>query len=452
MNIEKENQMGTRPVLPLLLSMSFPPMVSMLIQSMYNIVDSIFLASYSREALTAVSLVYPLQNLILAVGVGFGIGINACVSRSLGEKNQAETDKLASNGAFCTAVHGLLFVLAGLFLVRPFLAMFTSDEQVLEMGVEYGSIVMCLAFGSLFHIYIEKLFQAAGNMVLPMFMQLAGAVINIVLDPIFIFGYFGVPSMGAAGAAIATVAGQMAACAMAVILFIRSDTGIHIRLGVKLDGAAVRRIYGISVPAGAMCALPSVMVGILNGILVGLSDAAVAVLGIYIKLQSFVYMPSNGVIQGLRPIVGYCYGARKPERIRQAVRCSMGTIFLIMAAGTALFLGAPDFIMGLFQADAEILSVGRDALRIISLGFAVSTVSLVYAGTFEGLGNGVASLIINLIRQFFVIPPLAFVLTRFMGLAGAWLSFPVAECLAAAVAFWMFGSVKKDLKKIEREV
>lgn len=445
-NIAKENPMGTRPVFPLLLSMSLPPMVSMLIQSMYNIVDSVYLANYSQDALTAVSLAYPLQNLVLAVAVGFGIGINSCIARSLGEKNEKETRAAASHGVVLTAVHSLVFVLVGLFLSGPFIGMFTDSGEVLSMGTTYSRIVICMAFGSLFHILIEKIFQATGNMVVPMILQAVGAFVNIILDPILIFGYLGFPRMGVTGAAVATIIGQLLACLLAVVMFMKKDVGVTVSLkGFSFDKRILKRLYSIGVPAGAMAALPSVMVGLLNGILAGFSQTAVAVLGAYIKLQSFVYMPANGVVQGLRPIVGYCYGAGSYDRIHRAIRAALVTIGAIMAAGTLLFLGLPEFIMSMFHAEGEMMTMGVTALRIISLGFFISTVSLVISGTFEGLGNGVASLVINLIRQFIITPPLAILLSKSMGITGVWAAFPVAEVLAAAAAVLLF--LKSKLRR-----
>ena len=435
-NKTEENPMGVRPVLPLLLSMSFPPMISMLIQSMYNIVDSIYLASYSKEALTAVSLVYPLQNLALAIQVGFGVGINACMARSLGEKNREMTSSIVAHGIFCSLVHSLLFVVIGLGFTGPFVGMFTDNQEIYEMGKSYGAIVMTMAFGATFHIFIEKMFQAHGNMLIPMFLQAAGALVNIVLDPIFIFGYFGLEPMGVTGAAVATVIGQITACILAIILFLKGNMDIELKgRRFPIDGKLLKRIYSIAVPSAALTALPSVMVSILNGILAGLSESAVSILGVYIKLQSFVYMPANGVIQGLRPIVGYCYGAGKPDRIKKAAESAMGSIAVIMLLGTLLFLLIPGTIMGLFSPDEEMLRQGTQALRIISTGFFISSVSLTVSGVFEGLGNGVASLAVNLVRQFLVIPPVALFLSgTSLGLAGVWAAFPIAEILAAILA------------------
>lgn len=447
-----ENAMGVKPVFPLLIGMSLPPIISMLIQSMYNVVDSIFLARLSQEALAAVSLIYPLQNMVLAVGVGFGIGINSCMSRSLGAKNEEETNLIAAHGVICSAVHSLIFVLVGLFLTKPFLRLFTQDEVVFEMGATYGYVVICLAFGSLFHIFIEKIFQATGNMVVPMFLQIAGAVINIVLDPILIFGYFGFPAMGVLGAAIATVLGQMTACGLAVLLFIKQKDGVRADFKhFHLDMGLVKKIYAVAIPSGMMTALPSVLVGVLNGILVGFSQTAVAVFGVYIKLQSFVYMPANGVIQGMRPIVGYCYGAKKFDRIHETIRYSILTVGAIMILGTILFMAAPGPIMLLFGAEGAMMEIGKAALRILSIGFVISTVSLVYAGSFEAVGDGMGSLIVNLIRQFVIIPPLAFLLSKtVLGLHGVWISFPIAEAIALIVAIVMRKRKNELMEKMEK--
>lgn len=307
-----QNPMGSRPVLPLLVSMSLPPILSMLIQSLYNVVDSIFVARLSSDALTAVSLAYPLQNLVLAVAVGYGVGSNAFVARSLGQGDQRSVDKAASMGMVFTGIHALAFLLIGLFGSEPFLWLFTTDEQVLSMSLVYTRIVICLAFGSLFHIYIEKLLQSVGNMFVPMILQGVGAIVNIVLDPILIFGLLGAPRMGVAGAAVATVAGQLTACTMAMIYFFRAKTGMHItRRDMKVDWNIARKIYGVGIPSCLMTAMPSLLVGVLNALLVELHELAVAVFGLYFKLQTFVYMPANGLIQGMRPIVSYNYGARQ---------------------------------------------------------------------------------------------------------------------------------------------
>lgn len=445
-----ENPMGTQPVFPLLMKMSIPPIISMLIQSMYNVVDSIFVARLSNEALTAVSLAYPLQNLVLAVAVGFGVGANAYIARNLGEGNHHNVGKAASMGVVFTTLHALLFVIIGLFGAEPFLRMFTNDPQVLAMSIGYTRIVIALSFGSLYHIYIEKLFQSVGNMFIPMILQGVGAIVNIVLDPIFIFGKFGVPAMGVNGAAIATVAGQITACVLAIVYFIFTDTGIIIRVkDMKIDGNIARKIYAVGIPSAMMTAMPSLLVGVLNALLVELHELAVAVFGLYFKLQTFVYMPAGGLIQGMRPLVSYNYGAGKKQRMNEVIRWSLVITAVIMAFGTILFWGFPKQIMGLFDADNAMLTLGVPMLRITSLGFLVSTIGVVLSGCFEALGKGVQSLSISLLRQLVVIPPLALVLSRVFGLDGVWMTFPVAEMLAALVAVVLYRIM---MRKIEREI
>ena len=443
----KENAMGSRPVFPLLMSMSVPPMVSMLIQSLYNIVDSVFVARISDKALTAVSLTYPLQNLIIAVAVGYGVGINACIARSLGAKRQEETNQTAAHGALGTAFHCILFILAGLFLTKPFLRLFTDDPEIFSMGCSYTYIVVCLSFGSLFHIYIEKMFQATGNMVMPMILQGVGALINIVLDPIMIFGLFGFPAMGVTGAAIATVIGQILACTLAVILFILKEKNIRVSFrGFQFDRRIFLRIYSIGIPSCIMLSLPSLLVGILNALLVGLSSVAVAVFGLYFKLQSFVYMPENGIIQGMRPIISYNYGAGHLDRMKETVRCSMISCVVILAVGTLLFLAVPDYIMMMFGAEGEMMEMGISCLRIISLGFIFSAAGTVFSGCFEAIGRGLHSLAVSLVRQLIVIPPLAFLLAGTMGVTGVWAAFPAAELLAALLGYVLYRGQMKRVK------
>ena len=444
--MSSSNAMGTRPVLPLLLSMSVPPMISMLIQSMYNVVDSIFVARLSQNALTAVSLAFPLQNLVLAVAVGLGVGLNACIARSLGAGDPEKANDAAAHGLVFTTIHALLFVLVGVFGTRPFLQMFTTDPEVLEMGCQYSYIVICLSFGSLYHIFIEKIFQATGNMVAPMILQGVGAIINIVLDPILIFGLFGLPAMGVPGAAIATVAGQMTACALAVALFVKGDCPVRIHMkGFRLKGAVAAQVYSVAVPSGLMVALPSLLVGMLNAILSAFSQTAVAVFGAYFKLQTFVYMPASGLVQGMRPIMSFNYGAGRRDRMHQILRSSLLVTGGIMLVGWLLFTLLPGPIMALFGADARMSAMGASALRIISLGFVVSTIGFVLAGAFEALGKGVQSLTVSMIRQLIVIPPLAWALSKPFGLAGVWASFPIAELLAAVVAVVLYRHTMKHL-------
>ncbi|WP_343209287.1 MATE family efflux transporter [Anaerolentibacter hominis] len=441
-----ENPMRSRPVFPLLMSMAVPPMVSMLIQSMYNIVDSIFVARLGEDALTAVSLAFPLQNLVLSVAVGLGVGLNALMARNLGARDQKEVDRAASHGMVLTAIHSIGFVLFGLLFIRPFFHMFTEDAGIFEMGCRYSYIVICLSFGSLFHITIEKIFQAVGNMVVPMILQAVGAVVNIILDPIMIFGLFGFPALGVTGAAVATIIGQLVACGLSVLLLVRHNHGIHIQLkGFRFEKRIVKSIYSVAIPSGLMTAMPSILIGALNGIVTVVSQSAVAVLGVYFKLQTFVYMPANGVVQGMRPIVSYNYGAGEEKRLYHTLRAAFLSILVIMTAGTALFLFLTVPILRLFDAGESMRAIGIPALRIISLGFPVSAVGIVLSGAFEALGRGGESLVISLLRQLLIIIPLSAAAVKITGLTGVWVSFPVAETAAALAGTLLFLRFKKKL-------
>ncbi len=433
------NSMGTRPVFPLLLSMAVPPMFSMLIQSMYNIVDSIFVSKLGEDALTAVSLAFPLQNLVLAVGVGFGVGVNAAIARNLGAKNYHEVNKAASHGVVLTAIHSVLFILLGLLGTKPFFHLFTGDETVFALGCSYSYIVITFAAGSLFHIFIEKMFQSIGNMMLPMIMQGVGAIVNIILDPILIFGYFGLPAMGVAGAAIATIIGQFSACGLSIWLFCRKSGGITISLkGFRFDRRMLKTLYSVAVPSCVMVCMPSVMIGILNGILSAVSQTAVAVLGVYFKLQTFVYMPANGVIQGMRPLISYNYGAGNRKRVKTILIASLLSAGAIMALGTLLFFLFPVPIMKLFNAGETMMEMGISALRIISVGFIISTVGTILAGAFESLGKGIQSLTITMLRQLIIIVLLSAIFIKPFGVTGVWATFPIAETAAAIVGVLLF--------------
>ena len=432
--------MGEKPIFPLLLSMAIPPTISMLIQALYNVVDSIFVNRLSESAFTAVSLVYPLQNLIIALGVGFGVSLNAAIARSLGAKDYDRASQVATHSLILTGVHSLLFLFIGLFLTDPFLSLFPADAAVYEMAAQYSRIVVCCAFGTLFHLCVEKMFQASGNMIIPMAVQALGAIINIILDPILIFGMFGLPQMGVSGAAIATVIGQATACLVSILLFVKQNTVFSFRLRkFSFDKSTVLQLYAVAIPSTVMFSLPSVLVALLNKTLAVISAAAVNVLGIYFKLQSFVYMPANGIIQGMRPIVSYNYGAGNRDRMHQAIFCSLRTAGGIMAAGTLLFLLFPSALLAPFDVQEEVASIAVTALRLISLGFLVSTVGIVFAGTFEALGKGPQSLCISLVRQLLITPALAYVLSKTaLGLIGVWICFPIAETCAALVAIIIY--------------
>lgn len=439
-----QNLMGTKAIFPLLMGMSVPPMISMFIQSMYNIVDSIFVAKLGEEALTAVTIAFPLQNLVLAAGVGLGVGMSAAISQNLGAHKLNEANKAAEHGLFFTAVHAAFFIVFGLLFTRPFLSMFTDNPQVLDWSCTYAYIVVCLGFGSLFHIAIEKIFQAVGNMILPMIMQAVGAIINIILDPVFIFGLCGFPAMGVKGAAIATIIGQLSACGLSVFLFIRHSGGLHIDFrGFRVQKAMAKHIYSIAVPSALMMSLPSALIGALNGILGAVSQTSVAVLGIYFKLQTFVYMPVSGVIQGMRPIISFNYGAGNRERLTKTIEAALLVSAVIMAVGTAVFIGMPGQVMDIFSAGSAMKTMGIPALRIIGAGFIISSAGQVFPGVFEAMGRGVESLTVSLLRQLVIIVPLSLIFVRIWGVTGVWVTFPIAETIAAACAALLLRKVMK---------
>ena len=442
-----ENIMGTKKVMPLLISMSVPPMISMLIQALYNIVDSMYVARVSEDALTAVSIAFPLQNLIIAVSCGFGIGLSSCVARALGAKDEKEVTSAATHGFLLSGVHWLLFVLMGLFVTGPFLKNFTDSPQIYEMSCQYTQIVLCFSIGSMYHLYAEKLFQATGSMVLPMIFQGAGAIFNIILDPIFIFGWFGIPAMGVQGAAIATVASQILAAALSMVFFLKKCTSVRIHLkGFRFEKNMLWKIYTVAIPSAIMMSLPSVLVAALNSVLSAFSATAIAVFGLYIKIQTFVYMPANGVIQGMRPIMSYNYGAGNRKRMKETLKASLEAAGVIMALGTLLFMAFPQGIMKLFNANAEMLEIGVPMLRIIAIGFIISTVGCVLSGAFEALGKGVQSLVVSLLRQLIIIIPLSAVLSKTAGLYGVWATFPAAELIAAVIGCILYRNFMKKLK------
>lgn len=429
---ENNTFMKTRPVFSLLVSMSVPMMLSMLIQSLYNIVDSIYVSQLGTDALTAVSLAYPLQNAILSVAVGIGVGISSAISIHLGAGNQEKADRAATIGIGLTVFHCVLFIIGGLVITRPFLSLFTDNPAVLNDSCAYTYIVLCLSFGSLLQIAFEKIFQSIGQMKITMCLLIAGCVINIILDPILIFGLLGFPSLGVAGAAIATVIGQISAFLLYIVVYLRKPCAIQIRRKyLRFDRSIIRQIYSVGIPSSIMMLLPSVLISILNSILAAFSEVYVAVLGVYFKLQTFIYMPANGIVQGMRPVIGYNYGAGETRRVRSAIRYSLACAAVLMLLGTLLSLLIPEQIFALFDADSELMKAGVTALRIISLGFLVSSVGVIYSGTFEAIGNGRNSLIISLLRQFVITIPLSFLLSKVWGPSGVWLSFPAGELCAS---------------------
>lgn len=452
----KENKMGTQKMLPLLLSMSLPAMFSMLVQALYNIVDSVFVSRLGVNALAAVSLAFPIQTLMISVAVGTGVGINSLISRRLGEHRFEEANKAASHGIFLGLFSWIPFILFGFFLSAPFMRMFSSNAEVISMGIDYLSIVTIFSGGCLVEICCEKTLQATGNMIYPMLFQLSGAITNIILDPIFIFGLLGVPALGVAGAAIATVIGQVVSMIFALAVLFLKEHHVKVQLkGFRFEWRIIRDIYAVGLPSIVMQAITSFLNMGLNGILAGFSDTAVAVLGAYYKLQSFIFMPAFGLNQGLMPILGYNYGARKKARFLSATK--LGAIFMlvIMAIGVLLFVLIPEPLLNIFKesgqasADAEMLRIGIPALRIISLSFLPAAFGILFSTVFQATGMGIQSLIVSLLRQMILLLPAAWLLSLTGEVTNVWFAFPVAEVLACCVSIGMFWNLyRKHLKNL----
>ena len=395
----KENKMGTMPVNRLLITMSLPMMASMLVQALYNIVDSIFVSRINENALTAVSLAFPIQTLMVAVGVGTCVGINAVLSRALGEKNQEMVNKTAGNGIVLMAASYVVFLLLGLFATKPFYLSQTADAQILQYGYDYLSLVCCLSFGIFAQFTFERLLQSTGKTFYIMITQGIGAVINIILDPIFIFGLFGVPGMGVRGAAVATVIGQITAGLLAFLINWKKNDEIQVtRETMRPDPQIIGLIYKIGVPSIIMQAIGSVMTYGMNLILISFSSTATAVFGVYFKLQSFIFMPVFGMNNGLVPILAYNYGAGNRERFVDSLKCGIKYAVAIMFAGLVIFQAAPEFLLGLFDASEAMLEIGVPALRTISYGFVLAGFGIVCGTAFQALGSATYSMMVSIAR------------------------------------------------------
>ncbi|HIS68282.1 MAG TPA: MATE family efflux transporter [Candidatus Gallacutalibacter stercoravium] len=449
----QSNKMGTAPMFRLIISMSLPAMFSMLVQALYNVVDSYFVAQISEDALTAVSLVFPIQTLLIAVAAGTGIGINSLVSRRLGEQRQEAADSAASHGVVLALVSWVLFVLVGLFVTEPFFMLFTSDAGIAGMGADYMRIVCIASFGVFVEINLEKTLQATGNMIYPMVFQLVGAITNMILDPAFIFGFWFIPAMGVAGAAIATVIGQIFSMLVAIYVIAKKDHDVHISLrGFRVNWTTVKDIYAVGFPSIIMQSIGSVLVMGLNGILVTFSSTAVAVLGVYYKLQSFVFMPVFGLTHGVMPIMGYNFGARNKQRLLSALKIGCVVALVIMAFGTVLFWCAPDWLLSIFNASADMLSIGIPALRIISLCFIPAALGILFSTIFQAVGKGMYSLVISILRQLVVILPVAYFLAK-LGLGYVWYAFPIAELvsfIASLVLYYVL--YQKQIRTLEQPI
>lgn len=435
------------PINKLLISMSLPMIISMLVQALYNIVDSMFVSQLSENALTAVSLAFPAQNLMIAVATGTGVGINALLSKSLGEKNLSVANKTAANGIFLAFFSFLIFAVAGFFFAHTFFTLQTDISDIVSDGTSYLTICCVFSFGLFFQVTLERLLQSTGKTFYTMITQGTGAIINIILDPILIFGLLGFPKMGVAGAAVATVAGQIVAALLALYFNLTKNEELHFsRKTFRLEGHIVKRIYAVGVPSIIMASIGSVMTFGMNKILIGFSSTAAAVFGVYYKLQSFVFMPVFGLNNGTVPIVAYNFGARRGDRMKKTIKYSICAAVGIMIVGMLLFQSIPDRLLRLFDASDEMLRIGVPALRIISLAFPLAGFGIGASSVFQALGYSVYSMIVSLIRQLVVLIPCAYVIGRVTGdVTGVWWAFFIAELVSLMVSALYLRRVNRNV-------
>ena len=442
----EENKMGIQPVNKLLLGMSLPIMASMLVQALYNVVDSIFVSRISENALTAVSLAFPIQSIMIALGGGMCVGVNAVLSKSLGEKDYDSVNKAAMNGIFLSLINFIIFIFVGLFVVRPFYVSQTSDVEIVGYGVDYLTIVCCMSFGIYFQFIFERLLQSTGRTVCTMITQTTGAIINLILDPIFIFGLLGMPAMGVKGAALATVIGQIVAAIFSFILNIRVNKEIQIKFsGFRPDKEIIGKIYSVGLPSIIMQSIGSVMVYGLNKILIAFSSTATAVFGVYFKLQSFIFMPVFGLNNGMVPVLAFNYGARKRERMVDTIKYSVIYALIIMTAGTLAFWLFTDKLLLLFAASDHMMSMGIPALRIISIHFPIAAFCIIIGSVFQALGRAVYSMINSIMRQVVVLLPVAYLLSLTGNVNNVWWSFPIAELMSFTVTTLFLIKINRDI-------
>lgn len=432
-----ENKMGTMPVGKLVFNMSLPMMVSMLVQALYNIVDSIFVAKVSENALTAVSLAFPLQTLLIAVATGTGVGMNALLSKSLGEKDFDKANRTATNAAFIYALSYILFFVLGFIIVKPFYKsqVGNSDVGIMTMGIDYLSTVMILSFGLFTQIFFERVLTSTGKTVFSMISQLTGAITNIILDPILIFGMFGLPKMGVRGAAVATVIGQCVAGIVAGTCNHKFNHEVKLKFkGFKPDLKIIGTIYAVGVPTIIMQSIGSIMTYCMNRILIQFTSTATAVFGVYFKLQSFFFMPVFGLNNGITPIIAYNFGARQRKRMVKTIKLSFIVAFCLTFVGFVLFESIPQVLLGMFNASDDMLEIGVSALRIIGVHYLVAWFCIIAGTIFQALGKAVFSMIVSIMRQLVVLVPAAFLLAKFGGLHMVWWSFPIAEVMSFIVS------------------
>ena len=446
----QENKMGIMPIGKLVFNMSLPMMVSMMVQALYNIVDSIFVAKLSENALTAVSLAFPLQTLLIAVATGTGVGMNALLSKSLGEKDFKKANKTATNAAFIYAVSYIIFLILGFTVVKPFYRsqVGSADAEIMTMGVDYLSTVMIFSFGIFTQVFFERLLTSTGRTIFSMTSQLSGAVTNIILDPILIFGMFGAPKMGVTGAAVATVIGQCVAGLVAGTCNHKFNHEVRFQFkGFKPDFKIIGTIYAVGIPSIIMQSIGSVMTYCMNRILIEFSSTATAVFGVYFKLQSFFFMPVFGLNNGITPIIAYNYGARQRKRMVKTIKVSLATAFCLTFIGFVLFESIPQALLGLFNASDDMLKIGVPALRTIGVHYLIAWFCIIAGTVFQALGKAVFSMVVSIMRQLVVLVPAAYLLAKFGGLHMVWWSFPIAEVMSFIVSRTFLIKIWNDIIK-----
>ena len=438
--MEKENKMGVMPIKKLILTMSLPMMASMLVQALYNVVDSIYVARLGEDALTSVALAFPLQNLMIAFGTGTAVGVNAILSKSLGEKRFDQVNQSANTSLFLTIGNSLLFLFIGLFLAQPFLSGQTNVPYIVENGTAYLRIVNCISFGLFFSMMFEKLLQSTGQSIYSMYTQATGAIINIVVDPVLIFGMFGLPKFGVAGAAIATVIGQIVAASLGLYFNLTKNHEIVLSVKeiLKPNLEMIKRIYKIGIPSILMMSIGSLMNFMMNKILITFSTTANAVFGVYFKLQSFFFMPIFGLNSGVVPVLAYNYGAKRKDRINGSLKFALVLAIGVMSVGTIVMNVFPETLLKLFKASDAMLEIGIPALRIISLQFPIAAASIILGSTFQAFGKGIYSLITSVARQIVILIPVAWLLSLTGNINNVWFSFLIAEAVSLMVSLYLF--------------
>lgn len=443
-----ENKMGTMPVGKLLFNMSLPMMVSMLVQALYNIVDSIFVAKLSENALTAVSLAFPLQTLLIAVATGTGVGMNALLSKSLGEHDFKKANKIADNGIFLYVLSYIVFLILGFTVVKPFYAsqIGSADVEIMELGIDYLSTVMILSFGLFGQIFFERLLTSTGRTIFSMTSQLCGAITNIILDPILIFGLLGAPKMGVTGAALATVIGQCVAGIIACVCNHKFNHEVSLNIkGFRPDWTLIGHIYAIGIPSIIMQSIGSIMTYCMNRILIEFSSTATAVFGVYFKLQSFFFMPVFGLNNGITPIIAYNYGAKQRKRMLKTIKLSLIVAFCLTFIGFLSFEAIPQVLLDMFNASEDMLTIGVPALRIIGIHYLIAWFCIVIGTVFQALGKAVFSMIVSIMRQLVVLIPAAYILAKLGGLHAVWWSFPIAEVISLLVTLFFFIKIYREI-------